>query len=719
MSRYLHRLGGFSARHPWRVIAAWVAVAVVVLGLAAGYGGSLNDDYVIPDTSSQRAYDLLRAEFPAFSGADARVVVHAEKGAVDPADLGAAQQQLAGVEHVSQVAPAMISRDGATALIAVQYDVPVTDFKGDAGLVALEDATADLAKRGYQVEFGGQMPENIASPGGTAEMVGIGIALLILFLAFGSFVAAGLPIGIALVGLGIGTGGVTLLAALTDVTTIAPTLASMIGIGVGVDYSLFVVTRHRDALARGLSVPDAAAEATATAGQSVVFAGGTVLLALSGLLFTGVPNFRAMGYAPGLVVLLIVVAAVTLLPALLGLAGMRVYSRKARRSGHLESAASHSPAAARLAHTVVGRPVVWLLGSLLLLLALAAPALGMRLGNADAGNEGKSTTIRQAYDLVTEGFGPGANAPLLVAMDVEKVGGQAGIESLADDLASTEGVAAVTPAQLSPDGSAAVLTVTPTHGPQDDATLDLLDRIRADLPPGAELGGSTPGMTDFTDRLAANLWKIVAVVLATSFLLMVLAFRSIVVPVKAVLVNLLSIGAAYGVITLAFQTDTGAHLLGLPDAVPIAPYVPVLMFAILFGLSMDYEVFLLSRVREEFLRTGDSKASVVAGLSSTARVITSAALIMVAVFMGFALDPGVAIKMIGIGLATAIAVDATVVRLVLVPATMTLLGARNWYLPAWLDRVLPNVDPHGSVPVSEAPVVELPDQRQPVGASVG
>ena len=278
------------------------------------------------------------------------------------------------------------------------------------------------------------MPENISKPGGTAEMVGIGIAMLILFLAFGSFVAAGLPIGVALVGLGIGTAGVSLLAAVTDVTTIAPTLASMIGIGVGVDYALFIVTRHRDALARGLSVPDAAAEATATAGQSVVFAGGTVLLALSGLLFTGVPNFRAMGYAPGLVVLLIVAAAVTLLPALLGLAGMRVYSRKDRRSGHLEAAASHSPTAARLAHAVAGKPVAWMVGSTVLLLALAAPALGMKLGNADAGNEAESTTIRQAYDLVADGFGPGTNAPLLVAMDVDKVGGQAGVDALSGEL---------------------------------------------------------------------------------------------------------------------------------------------------------------------------------------------------------------------------------------------------------------------------------------------
>jgi putative drug exporter of the RND superfamily len=710
MSRVLHRLGGFAARHPWRVIGAWLAAAVVILGLAGSVGGTLNDDYVIPGTSSQRAYDLLQDKFPAFAGADARVVVHTEHGTLDQSALHTTRQRLSDtVDHVSQVAPAVVSQDGATAVITVQYDVPVTDFKGDAGLVALEDATADLTQQGYQVDFGGQMPENIASPGGTAELVGIGLALLILFLAFGSFVAAGLPIGVALVGLGIGSGGVTLLAAMTDVTTIAPTLASMIGIGVGVDYALFIVTRHRDALARGLSVPDAAAEATATAGQSVFFAGGTVLLALSGLLFTGVPNFRAMGYAPGLVVLLIVAASVTLLPALLGLAGMRVYSRKARRTAHLEAAASHSPTAARWAHAVASRPVAWMLGSTVLLLALAAPALGMKLGNADAGNEAESTTIRQAYDLVADGFGPGANAPLLVALDVDKVGGAAGIDALTDELAATRGVGAVSPAQLSPDGSAAVVTVTPTHGPQDDATIALLDRIRAELPEGAELGGFTPGMTDFTDRLSANLWKIVAVVLAASFVLMVLAFRSIVVPVKAALVNLLSIGAAYGVITMAFQTDRGAHLLGLPDSVPIAPYVPVLMFAILFGLSMDYEVFLLSRVREEYLRTGDSRGSVVAGLSSTARVITSAALIMVAVFLGFALDPGVAIKMIGIGLATAIAVDATVVRLVLVPATMALLGARNWYLPAWLDRVLPNVDPHGSAGVG---IPEIPEPRQ-------
>ena len=717
MSRALSRIGAFAARHPWRVIGAWVAAMALVLGLAATAGGALNDDYTIPGSDSQQAYDLLKERFPEMAGADARVVIHADQGRVDPADLAATQRSLAAMDDVGVVAPAVLSPDGATAIIAVQYVVPVTDFVGDEGVLALEEATAPLTAD-YQVAFGGQVPENVQAPGGTAELVGISAAMVILLLAFGSVLAAGLPIAVALVGLGIGTGLITLMAAVTDVSTVSPTLASMIGIGVGVDYALFVVTRHRDALARGLSVPDAAAEANATAGMSVVFAGGTVLLALAGLQFTGVPNFRSMGYATGLVVLVTVVAAVTLLPALLGLAKLRVYSRRARRTAHLESTASHSPAAARLARTVSRRPVLWLLGSSILLLALTAPVLGMKIGTSDAGNEPGDTTIRQAYDLVAAGFGPGSNAPLLVAVDLAEVGPD-GLAALQRDLAATPGVLAVAPPALSADGSAAVLTVTPTTGPQDDATLALLDRLRAEVPEGVHIGGFTASMDDFTAVLVDHLPVVVGVVLAASFLLMLLAFRSVVVPLKAVLVNLLSVGAAYGVLVVAFQTEPGAALLGLPGTVPIAAYIPVLMFAILFGLSMDYEVFLLSRVREEYLRSGDSQASVVAGLSSTARVISSAALIMVMVFLGFALDPAVVIKMMGIGLATAIAVDATLVRLVLVPATMALLGDRNWYLPRWLDRVLPQVDPHGLAPVALPGPRDLADpvsEAQPAAA---
>jgi RND superfamily putative drug exporter len=718
MSRLLHRIGGSAARHPWRALAAWLVALIVVLGLAGTVGGALNDNYTIPGTGSQRSYDLLKDRFPQMSGADARAVVHSDQARLDPARLAAARTQLADVRGASSVSPPVLSADGRTALLTVQYDVPVTDFSGDEGLVDLQDATTSLRRAGYQVEFGGQVPENVSAPDGKAEAVGLVAAIVILLLAFGSLVAAGLPLLVALIGLGIGTGGVTLLAAFTDVSTISPTLASMIGIGVGIDYALFIVTRHRDNLARGMTVPEAAANANATAGQSVVFAGGTVLLALLGLQFTGIPNFASMGYATGIVVLVTVLAAVTLLPAVLGLLGMRVYSRKARRSGRFEASASHSPTAARLAHAVNRRPVAWLGAALLLLLALAAPALGLRIGQSDAGNEPESNTVRRAYDLVTDAYGAGSNAPLVVAVDVDKLGGPAELAVLEEQLAQTPDVLQVSPAQFSADKSAAVLTVTPATGPQDERTLDLLAQLRDTAPAGVEVGGFTAAMVDLSDVLSAHLWLVIAVVIATSFVLLVLAFRSIVVPIKAAVVNLLSVGAAYGVVALMFQTKAGASFLGLPGEVPVAAYVPVLMFAILFGLSMDYEVFLLSRIREEYLRTGDSRGSVVAGLSSTARVISSAALIMVAVFLGFALDPSVVVKMMGIGLATAIAIDATVVRLVLVPATMALLGNANWYIPRWLDRVLPNLDPHGAEGTISLPQPRTSpeDARVPVGA---
>jgi putative drug exporter of the RND superfamily len=707
MSGLLYRIGHAAACHPWRVLSSWLLATVIVLSCAGSLGGALSDDYTIPGSDSQRAHDLLRVHFPQMAGADARVVVHARDGRVAASDLDAAADSLARMDSVGVVSAPVLSADGATGLLGVSYDVPVTDFVGDEAIVALQDATESLNAHGYQVAFGGQVPENVQAPDGAAELVGVGAAAIILLLAFGSVVAAGLPLGVALFGLGIGSGLITVMAAFTDVSTVSPTLASMIGIGVGVDYALFIVTRHRDALARGLSVPDAAAESNATAGVSVVFAGATVLLALSGLQFTGVPNFRSMGYATGLVVLITVLASITLLPALLGLAGMRVYSRRSRRDGAFGSA-SHSPTAAKLARTVARKPVAWLVGSVVLLLALATPALGLRIGTSDAGNEPTDTTTRQAYDLVAEAFGPGSNGPLLVVADLEQTG-RAGLDQLYSRLASTEGVASVTPPATSPNHSTAVLTVTPTTGPQDDATLALLDQLRSTAPEGVSIGGFTATMDDFTAILVDHLWVVVAVVLSASFLLLLLAFRSLVVPLKAVTVNLLSVGAAYGVLALAFQTDRGAALLGLPGTVPVAAYVPVLMFAILFGLSMDYEVFLLSRVREEYLRTGDGHDSVVAGLSSTARVISSAALIMVLVFLGFALDPVVVIKMMGIGLATAIALAATVVRLLLVPAAMALLGERNWYLPRWLDRVLPDVHPHG--PDATAPAEPLPPPR--------
>jgi RND superfamily putative drug exporter len=708
MSRLLYRLGRNSARHPWRVIAGWVAALALLTGMAGAFGGVLSDDYTIPGSGAQQATDLLRDRFPAMSGTDARVVAHVEQGRLDQVALAAAAENLQAMPGVSGVAPPTVSADGRTALLGVQYEVPVTDFAGDEGIEALEQAAAPLHDAGMQVELGGQVAENVQAPEGKAELIGVGAAMIVLFLAFGSVVAAGLPLAVALVGLGAGSAGITLLAAVTDVSTVTPTLATMVGLGVGVDYALFIITRHRDGLAAGLTVDEAAGRANATAGHSVVLAGGTVLLAITGLQFAGIPNFATMGYGTALAVLATVVAAITLLPAMLGLLKMRVYSRKARKAGRLESAASHSASAARFAEMVGRRPLLWLVAAMTLLLALAAPALGMRIGQSDAGSEPETSTVRQAYDLVSEAFGPGANGPLVVAADLGDVSTNA-LSGLRSDIAVQPGVAAVSQPVVSPDGSAAVLTVTPTTGPQDDRTTELIEALRADvLPEGAEITGFTATIADLSQVLSDHLWLVILVVIATSLTLLLLAFRSIVVPLKAAAVNLLSVGAAFGVMTLAFQTETGANLMGLPGEAPISAYVPVLMFAILFGLSMDYEVFLLSRVREEYLRTGDPKGSVVAGLAGTARVISSAALIMVAVFVGFAFDPAVAVKMIGMGMAVAIAVDATVIRLVLVPATMALLGRANWYLPRWLDRLLPDVSVHEPATPAE-PVRQHPD----------
>jgi putative drug exporter of the RND superfamily len=705
MSPLLFRLGRFAARHPWRVIASWGVALAAVVALAAGFGGQLQDDYSLPGTGSQRATDLLTEHFPAMSGADARVVVRADDGTMDQDAMRAAVDRLTATPHVSDVAAPVVSTDGRTALIAVRYDVPVTELGSD-GVDVLESAAEPLRGAGHQVAFGGEVAERITAPDGRAELVGAAAALLILLVAFGSFVAAGLPLAIAAAGLAVGSAGVTLLAGLTDVSTSAPTLATMVGLGVGIDYALFVVTRHRDALATGLPVVEAAGNANATAGQSVVFAGATVLVAISGLAFSGVPGFATMGYATAIVVLVTVVAAVTLLPALLGLAGARLYRRGPHVEDRLPTSAAPSGLAAGLARLVAARPLAWLMASLVLLVALAAPALGMRIGQSDAGNDPESATSRQAYDLVAEAFGPGANGPFFVAVDLEQIP-PSRVSELAADLGVVPGVASVSEPVFAADESAAVLTVTPTTSPQDDRTIALLEHLRADvLPAGAEMTGMTAAAIDMSAVVSEHLGWVIGAVLVASLLVLLLAFRSVVVALKATLVNLVSVGAAYGVTTLVFQTGTGARLVGLPDEVPVAAFVPLFMFGILFGLSMDYHVFLLGSVREEWLRTRDPRMSVVTGLASTARVISSAALIMVVVFLGFAFDPTVEIKMMGVGLATAIALDATFVRLVLVPAGMILLGSANWYLPRWLDRLLPRLHPHaghGSWPLYPAP----------------
>lgn len=693
MTRLLYRAGLATATHPWRTIAAWLAILIAALAVATAAGGTPHDDYNMPGTPAQRGTDLLRDRFPAMAGADARVVVHDPNGdRLDPAVLAAVAADLRRVADAGMVGQPRLSDDGDTAILTVQYTKPVTDLGGAAAVDKLRTATEPATDAGLRVELGGQVPENLNAPEGTAELIGLGAALLILLVAFGSVVAAGLPLVVALLGLGTGLAGVFTLAAATDVSTSAPTVASMVGLGVGIDYALLLITRHLEQLRRGMAVAEAAARATATAGQSILFAGATVLLSLLGLSFSGLAVYRSFGYATGLVVAVAVLAAVTLVPALCGLAGRRVLSRRERRRG---PAARPVPLTARWAARVGRHPLPWAIGALAVVLTLAAPALVMRTWPADAGSEPTSNTVRRAYDLVAAEYGAGANGPLLVAVDLGRVHRDA-LAGLAGRLRAVPGVAAVTDPVLSPGADAAVLTVEPAYGPQDERAADLVRTLRDEvLPAGAEITGLTAIFVDVADLLAQRLWLVICLVVGLSLVLLLIVFRSVLVPVKAAVVNLLSIAAAYGVLVLVFQWGWAAGLVGLDHPVAVSTWVPMLLFTVLFGVSMDYEVFLLSRVREDWLATRDASGSVVRGLASTGRVITSAALIMVAVFAGFAADSGVVVKMIGVGMATAIAVDATVIRMVLVPATMSLMGRANWWLPRWLDRALPRVDPHG------------------------
>jgi len=582
------------------------------------------------------------------------------------------------------------------------------------------DALVDLGDRlrgemPLRIEMGGDLFYVFSDPdGGASELIGILAAAAILFLAFGSLVAAALPIGMAVFGLTVGVATMTVLAGITEIPTFAPVLGSMVGLGVGIDYALFVLARHREYLARGVEPHEAAGRAVATAGRPVVFAGGTVVVSILGMAVANVPFMTVGGLAVSIVVLIMVVASVTLLPAFLGAAGPRLarvgWFGRAPGVGRLGrlilpgrlgrrrvTAAGAVPASGwrRWIGHVNRHPVPYAVGAAGLLLAATLPVLGLRVGLPDDGSLPHSRTERRAYDLVAEGFGPGTNGPLIIAVDL--AGDPGVLDRLVAAVAADPGIASVAPALVDRATGIATLAVYPTTGPQQRATADTVARLRADVlptvvgrgPARAHVGGAAVSLSDVGRRTSQRLPVFIAAVLALSFVLLMLVFRSVLVPLKAVLLNLLSIGAAYGIMVAVFQWGWGGALIGLEATVPIVSFIPMFLFAILFGLSMDYEVFLLSRVREEYLRTGDNGTAIVQGVSGTARVITSAALIMVAVFLSFAVAEDPSTKMFGLGLAAAIFVDATVVRMVLAPATMTLLGRANWWLPGWLDRVLP------------------------------
>ncbi|MET1058176.1 MAG: MMPL family transporter [Nocardioides sp.] len=693
MSRFLHRLGRGAALHPWRTLGAWVLAAGIVFGLAGAYGGTPVDNWDVPGAPAQRGVDQLRDHVPGAGNASAQVVVHGDDGR-EPTrtELDALTDRLLAMDHAVAVTPPRLSDDGDTALMVVSYDAPVTDPDLYENLEPLEDAVADTRDAGLQVEFGGDLPGTAAAPmDGYGEIIGIVAALLILLLAFGSVVGAGLPIGVALVGLVVGSGGLTLLAATMDVSTAAPMVASMVGLGVGIDYALLLLTRHVEYLRQGYDVPEAAGRAAATAGRSVVFASATVLVSLLGLRLAGLSTYSSFGFATAIAVVTVAAAALTLVPVFSRFAGRRLLPRKVRKGR--ESA--KEPLTARWAQRVANRPLPWAIGAALLMIVIALPALGMRTWPQDASSQSTETTTRRAFDLVTAEYGPGANGPLTVVLDRSEVSASQA-ERIAQDLEARDDIVAVTPPVDSPDGAISVFEAQPSFGPSDERTERLVREVRASLPEGGELTGTTAMFSDISNMLNERMWLVIGFVVAVSMLLLAMVFRSVLVPLKAAVMNLLSIGAAYGVLVMVFQWGWGVELLGLDHAMPVSSWVPILIFAILFGLSMDYEVFLLSRVRENWLATGDPHGSVIRGLSDTGRVISSAAAIMVAVFLGFASEVDVVVKMLGLGMATAIFLDATVVRMVLVPATMSLMGRWNWWVPGWLDRLLPTIDVEGS-----------------------
>ena len=727
MSNWLYQLGRFSASRRRLVVGVWILVAVVLVGISQVGGSSTVDNFEVPGVESQQAIDLLKERFPERSGATAMVVFNVADGSVNDPDAAAGIAEtvdaVRALDHVTAVteplaSPRSISPDGTTAFAAVQFDGTTSDL-GREVVDELFDTADQAEAAGVRVEYGGELPTVFKERStGPAEMIGIIAALIILFVTFRSVYAAILPLGVAIIGLVVGLSIVGLLGMVIDIPSVAPRLGTMIGLGVGIDYALFILSRHRDNLAAGVDNEESIARTNATAGQAVVVAGGTVVVAILGLQLAGIPFVAALGYSASLVVAVAVTVAITLLPALLGFAGPRVLARTARQDAEaaaerLRVGEAPAPQAAhsawvRWAHWVAHHPWRSATAATVVLLIMAIPTLDMRLGQADAGTEAVGTTHREAYDLLAAGFGDGFNGPLLITVDLGSSGDASALDRIAGAVANDPGVMAVSPPEVNAAGDTAIITAIPTTKPQDEATSELVHRLRDDTLPTATadtdatalVGGPTAGFIDQSDKISARLPWFIAAVVSLSFLLLMMVFRSVLVPLKAAILNLLSIGAAYGVVVAVFQWGWGRSLIGLDEAVPIASFVPMMMFAILFGLSMDYEVFILSRIREEYHRGHSNIDSVVEGLGATAKVITAAALIMISVFLGFVGSDDPVVKMMGIGLATAVAVDATIVRMILVPSTMALVGDPNWWLPRWLDRLLPNLDIEGGEGIS-------------------
>ncbi|MFF1493981.1 MMPL family transporter [Streptomyces sp. NPDC058304] len=727
-------------RHRLVAVLLWL-VALGAAAAAAGTAGSaFSNDYEVPGTESSRAHALLRAGFHGHGGDTDTVVWRApEHQNVRTPDvqqrMARALDAIAGLPGVGSVAgpygagpesAAQISPDGRTA-----YAVVTFDQQADSVPKAQAEAVVDAAKNpateadGLQVELGGRAIALTEAPTAhVAEVIGVAVAALVLFLAFGSLAASLLPIATALVSVGTAYFGITLLGHAMPVADFAPMLGTLVGLGVGIDYALFIVTRHRKGLMRGLPVEEAAERAVATTGRAVVFAGATVCIALLGMLVLRLNFLNGVAIAASLTVVLTVAASVTLLPALLSYIGMRALSRRERRRLAAEGPRPETPTgfAARWSAFVERHPKLLGAVAALVMVVLALPTFSLHLGTSDQGNNPAGSTTRQAYDLLADGFGPGMNGPLTVVSRLDGAGDRIAVDHLAEALRATEGVAAAGPAVFNRSGDTAVLTVVPDSAPQSRATSELVTTLREEVIPGAghgntmdvHVGGVTAGYDDFADVIVGKLPLFVGVVITLGCVLLLLAFRSLGIPLKAAAMNVAAVASSFGVVVAIFQWGWGSELLGLGSAGPIEPFLPVIMVSVLFGLSMDYQVFLVSRMYEEWLETGDNRRAVRVGLAETSRVINSAAVIMISVFLAFVLSGDRIIAMFGIALAAAVALDAFVLRTLLVPALMHMLGGANWWLPAWLDRRLPKISIEPPECRSRA---TLPAQRPGAGSA--